>query len=45
MKQFQGVFPALLTPFREDGHIHEAALQQVVRYNLEKGVTGFYRCV
>ncbi len=36
-----GVYPALLTPFR-DGGINKKALEELVEYNIGKGVTGFY---
>jgi len=42
MDKFKGIFPALLTPFREDYSINENALRQLIQYNLEKGVKGFY---
>lgn len=38
------VIPALLTPFCEDGSINHAALRRLVRYNMKKGVQGFYCC-
>jgi N-acetylneuraminate lyase len=44
MKNFKGIFPALLTPFREDGGINEDALRKLVSVNLAKGVAGFYVC-
>ena len=42
MDKFKGIFPALLTPFREDFSINENSLRQLIQYNLEKGVKGFY---
>ncbi len=42
MRDLRGIYPALLTPFDKNGKINEAALQQLVRYNVDKGVTGFY---
>lgn len=42
MVQFKGVFPALVTPFDENGKINDKAMERLVRYNLEKGVSGFY---
>jgi N-acetylneuraminate lyase len=41
-EKFRGIFPALVTPFRKDGKINDKALQQIVKMNLDKGVTGFY---
>lgn len=40
--KFEGIFPALLTPFTSDGRVNEDALRALVRYNLDKGVQGFY---
>ena len=42
MKRFQGIYPALLTPFTADNRINEIVLRQLVRWNLDKQVTGFY---
>ena len=42
MKSFQGVFPALLTPFDKTGAIAHDQLRKLVRMNLNKGVAGFY---
>lgn len=44
MKTFKGIFPALLTPFTQDGKVNYRALRQLVEMNLEKGVDGFYVC-
>ena len=41
-KKFEGIFPALLTPFDESDHINVPVLEQLVEYNLRKGVNGFY---
>lgn len=40
--KFSGIFPALLTPFDANNRIHEAELEKLVKYNLAKGVKGFY---
>jgi len=40
--QFSGIFPALITPYGRDGKINETALSQLVKMNLEKGVSGFF---
>ena len=42
--KFHGVFPALLTPFSADGSVNYKALKELVRFNLNKGVSGFYVC-
>lgn len=43
-EKFDGIFTALLTPFERDGSINEAALKDLIRYNLKMGVRGFYVC-
>ena len=40
--KFEGIFPALLTPFDENGAVNYGALRALVTYNIEKGVQGFY---
>lgn len=42
MNKFKGIFPALVTPYHENGDIHEESLRKIVRMNIEKGVKGFY---
>ena len=42
MKNFKGIFPALLTPFKNDGSVNDEQLIKLVEYNLSKGVDGFY---
>lgn len=42
MKNFKGIFTALLTPFDENGKINEKALEQLIEMNIQKGVDGFY---
>ncbi|MBR6785644.1 MAG: N-acetylneuraminate lyase [Clostridia bacterium] len=37
-----GIFTALLTPFKDDYSINEASLKKLVEFNLEKGINGFY---
>ena len=44
MSGFQGIYPALLTPFKKDGTVNHEALRQLIRMNMDKGVTGFYVC-
>ena len=41
-KTFEGIYPALLTPFAENGTINADALKALVEWNIEKGVSGFY---
>ena len=42
VKELGGVYPALLTPFAKNGGINRKALEELVEYNIQKGVTGFY---
>jgi N-acetylneuraminate lyase len=42
MKQFNGIFSALLTPFDSNDRINENALEKLIKFNVAKGVTGFY---
>jgi N-acetylneuraminate lyase len=44
MRNLKGIFPALLTPFKQDGSINEDSLRKLVAANMAKGVTGFYVC-
>lgn len=42
MKNFKGIFTALLTPFDGDGKLNEQALGQLIENNIAAGVSGFY---
>ncbi len=43
MKNFKGIFSALLVSFNEDGTINETGLRQIVRHNIDKmKVDGLY---
>lgn len=42
MKQFKGIFPALITPFDTEGNINEKALEIIIEKNIRDGVDGFY---
>lgn len=39
---FQGIYPALLTPFDKNGKVNHKVLRDLVEYNIQKGVAGFY---
>ncbi|WP_256152658.1 N-acetylneuraminate lyase [Anaerotruncus sp. DFI.9.16] len=42
MKQFEGIYPAIITPIDEDEEINEKALAQVIEKTIGQGVSGFY---
>ena len=42
--RLSGVFTALVTPFRADGSLDEAALRRFVRYQIDGGVAGLVPC-
>ncbi|MCI8387364.1 MAG: N-acetylneuraminate lyase [Clostridiales bacterium] len=44
MKEFKGIFTALLTPFDPQNRINEKALGKLIEHNIKLGVTGFYAC-
>lgn len=41
-ENFKGLFSALLTPFNNDGSINKSSLKQLVDFNIENGIDGFY---
>ncbi|MGM9683120.1 MAG: dihydrodipicolinate synthase family protein, partial [Eubacteriales bacterium] len=41
-QNLNGIYPALLTPFEKCGKVNCDALKKVVRWNINKGVNGFY---
>lgn len=44
MNEFTGLFPALITPFNEDGRISAESIEKLIDANIKKGVSGFYIC-
>ncbi len=40
--EFSGVFPAIITPMSPDGQLNESAFRQVMEFNIEAGVHGFW---
>lgn len=40
--KLSGIYPALLTPFKNNGDVNVSELKKLVKWNLEKGVDGFY---
>jgi 4-hydroxy-tetrahydrodipicolinate synthase len=41
---FEGVFPAIITPFDSDGNVNFQSLSEVVRFQINSGVHGFFVC-
>ncbi len=46
MKKFnlEGIYPALVTPFKNDADIDEKALRRLVNFVIGEGVTGVVPC-
>ena len=42
MKKYQGIFPALVTPYDAQGHIDANATERLVEHLIGQGVSGFY---
>jgi dihydrodipicolinate synthase/N-acetylneuraminate lyase len=42
MNKFRGVFPAIITPMTAGGKLNEAAFRQVMEFNIQAGVHGFW---
>ena len=42
MKDFKGVYSALMTPFNADGSVDYEALKALSKYCISSGVTGLY---
>jgi len=42
MTKFEGVFPAIITPMAADGSLNEAVFRQVMEFNIQAGVQGFW---
>ena len=42
MREFRGVFPAILTPMTSDDQLNEAAFREVMEFNIRAGVHGFW---
>ncbi len=41
-KEFGGVIPATITPFREDESVYDEAMIKLMEWNLSQGVEGFF---
>ena len=42
MAEFKGILPAIITPMAADGQLDEAAFRQVMEFNIQAGVDGFW---
>lgn len=42
MANFKGIFTAQLTPFDKNNKINDAALEKLIKHNINMGVSGFY---
>lgn len=41
---FEGILPAIITPFNSEGNVDFNLLKDVVRFQIEKGIHGFFVC-
>ena len=41
-EQLYGVITALMTPFDEAGEVDEQALRQIIEFQIERGIHGFF---
>jgi len=42
MAEFRGLFPAIVTPMTADGNLNESAFREVMEFNIQAGVHGFW---
>lgn len=42
MAAFRGVFPAIITPMTPEGRLNEAVFREVMEFNIQAGVHGFW---
>ena len=42
MSKFRGVFPAIITPMTPEGTLNEAIFREVMEFNIQAGVHGFW---
>ena len=42
MALYEGIFPAIVTPMSSDGTINETAFREVMEFNIQAGVGGFW---
>ena len=43
-EKFEGIYPALLTPFTKEGRINRTSLERLVQHEMDLGADGFYVC-
>lgn len=43
-KDFHGIMPALITPFDDNENIKDETVKQIIDFQLDQGVNGFYIC-
>ncbi len=41
MNEYEGVFPAVVTPMDNNGNFNEEAFRKVIEFNINAGVGGF----
>ncbi len=42
MTQFQGIFPAIVTPVSQNGQLDEDVFREIIEFNIQAGVHGFW---
>ncbi len=42
MPEFRGILPAIITPMTPEGKLNEAAFREVMEFNIQAGVNGFW---
>ena len=42
MANLKGIFPAIITPMTREGTLNEAAFREVIEFNIQSGVHGFW---
>jgi len=43
-RTFRGVYTAIITPFTKEGNVDEAALKQIIDFQIESGIDGLVPC-
>ena len=41
---YQGVYTAIITPFKKDGSVDEECLKKLIDFNIKNGVSGIVPC-